>query len=471
MLDRLTRSHVRRYAVVLCGTIFVVAPSAYLGNHQPVAGAIPVRPNIILIVTDDQRFDSLSGMPNLQRLLVNRGMTIRNAIVSNPICCPSRATILTGRYSHSTGVYTNEPPNGGWAAFRASEADTIATALHETGYRTGFVGKYLNGYHPDTAPLYVPPGWDRWFAYSSPMPGYYDYRVFHDRRGTVRFGSQPQDYSTDVFRRQAQAFIRRAPSDAPFFLMVAPKAPHSPFVAAPRHEGDFDRATVRLGVSVNEANVSDKPAYIRELGIRNPVMIRQRVRDQREMLLAVDDMVAALYAALVDTGRVRSTLVIYTSDNGYSNSEHRWPRKQVPYEQSIRVPFVVRYPGHVPPDSVSSALVSNVDLAPTIADFAGAELAANGLSLRALLTDNASVARNDVVLEHLMWKTTVPTYCGVRTNSFTFVRYATGEEELYDLANDRHQLENVVRSRPAKATELRNLAMSLCQPAPPGFSW
>ena len=163
--------------------------------------------------------------------------------------------------------------------------------------------------------------------------------------------------------------------------------------------------------------------------------------------------------------------MILTSDNGFSNSEHRWQQKQVPYEESIHVPLVVRLPGQVPPGTISKALVSNVDLAPTIADFAGATIDADGVSLRPLLTDAASSARDEVVLEHVQRGTVVPTYCGVRTLSFMFAHYATGEEELYDLVKDPRELRNLASVRPSKANQLRALTQSLCQPVPPGFTW
>lgn len=429
----------------------------------------PAPPNIVLIVTDDQRFDTLHVMPQVQQLLMRRGMTLRRAIVTNPLCCPSRATLFTGRYSHTTGVYSNVPPNGGWTTFQQSESDTIATALHDVGYRTALIGKYINGYGGDTP--YVPPGWDRWFAI---LGGgrYYNLSVYDDRRGLVQFGSAPREYSTDVFRRQAVSFIRSVPQGTPLFLVVTPYAPHAPFIAARRHDGDLASAPVRLGPAVNETDVSDKPAYIAAGGIRSGGWVRTRTRDQWEALLAVDDLVSKIVGTLEETGRRNDTLVIFTSDNGFSNREHRWGGKQVPYEESIRVPLIVSMPGQIPADTVSDALVSNVDLAPTIADFAGASLSADGVSLRPLLSDTTSSARDAVVLEHLDWVAQpVPTYCGVRTPSFTFVHYVTGEEELYDLARDPRQLQNVVSVRPNKAAQLRALTESMCQPVPPGFSW
>jgi N-acetylglucosamine-6-sulfatase len=425
-------------------------------------------PNIVLIVTDDQRFDSLRLMPQVQRLM-DRGMTLRRAIVTNPLCCPSRATILTGRYSHTTGVYTNVSPFGSWTAFQPSESDTIATALHDVGYRTALIGKYINGYGGDDA--YVPPGWDRWFAILGGGK-YYGYSILDSRRGLLNYGATAQDYSTDVFRRQAVSFLRGVPQGTPLFLVVTPFAPHAPFYAAPRHEGDLASAPVRFGPAVNEANVADKPAYIASRGIRTRAWLLRRTRDQWETLLSVDQLVGKIMTTLEETGRAGNTLVIYTSDNGLSNQEHRWSGKQVPYEESIRVPMIISWPGQIPADTTSGALVSNLDLAPTIADFGGAALSADGVSLGPLLTDSASAVRDSVLLEHLDWVAQpVPTYCGVRTTAFTFVHYATGEEELYDLVQDPNQLLNVASTRPRKATELRELTGSLCQPMPPGFSW
>jgi N-acetylglucosamine-6-sulfatase len=155
----------RRLGIGLAPVVVAAALASWflLGTSSvPTAKAqTQTRPNIVLILTDDQRFDSLHVMPEVQRL-ASRGMLLRRAIDSNPLCCPSRATILTGRYSHTTGVYTNGGMNGGWTAFKPWESETIATALDAAGYRTALVGKYLNGYAG--ADLYVPPGWDRWSA-------------------------------------------------------------------------------------------------------------------------------------------------------------------------------------------------------------------------------------------------------------------------------------------------------------------
>ena len=208
----------------------------FIGDAVPrVARAqTPGPPNIILILTDDQRFDTLKVMPEVRRHLVARGMTLRRAIVTNPLCCPSRATILTGRYSHTTGVYFNSGPFGGWPAFQPSESSTIATALDAAGYRTALIGKYINGYKGPRSLCPVRAGIVGCVSLSD--GAYYNYEMFDDAAGPglslLRF--RPVEYSTDVIRRKAVGFIRSSPVDTPFFLMLTPYAPHGPMTPAPR---------------------------------------------------------------------------------------------------------------------------------------------------------------------------------------------------------------------------------------------
>ncbi|MBA2536033.1 MAG: sulfatase-like hydrolase/transferase, partial [Actinobacteria bacterium] len=194
----------------------------------PSAAAQAPRPNIILVFTDDQRADTLWAMPNVQNALVDKGVSFSNAFVVNPVCCPSRVSTLTGGYSHSTGIYRNSPPYGGFRAF--DDSSTIATWLKGAGYRTGYVGKYMNGYR---ATPYIPPGWDHWVAMEG---GYYNYTL--NTEGTLTsFGAAPEDYSTDVFAAEAISFVEDTPG--PFFLMFSPFAPHSNAAPAPRHANAF----------------------------------------------------------------------------------------------------------------------------------------------------------------------------------------------------------------------------------------
>jgi arylsulfatase A-like enzyme len=470
------RSDPRRALGLVVLSLFVVVLVVLLvsrpdGESLPTPSLPPpTGPNVVVILTDDQRYDTLHVMPEVQRLLVERGMSLERAIATDPLCCPSRATFLTGRYAHTTGVYANGGPDGGWERFRPSESSTIATALHDAGYRTALIGKYLNGYGVRREP-YVPPGWDEWLAFTNGNGEYFDYTMYDGERGDLSFGSRPREYSTDVIGRRAVSFIRGVPEGRPLFLMVTPYAPHAGFHPAPRHEGTLASAPVPLGPAVNEADVSDKPLHIRVNPIEPADELRRRTRAQWETLLAVDQLVGDVLAALRDTGRAGDTLVIFASDNGFANREHRWISKLVPYEESIRIPMVIRLPGTIAPGATSQALVSNVDIAPTIADFAGVSFPMEGVSLRPLLSGTAPRVRDEVVLEHRQWGNQVPTYCGVRTRRFVFAHYVTGEEELYDLVRDPFELENLASERPAKANALRALTESLCSPVPPGFSW
>ena len=310
-----------------------------IGRDTTPTGALSRPRNVVVILTDDQPRRTLAAMPQLQSQLVAKGMTFTNAVVSNPLCCPSRATFLTGRYAHETGVWDNSPRYGGWAHFLPWESRTVAVQLHDAGYTTAFLGKYLNGYGLDSDPP-VPPGWDRWFAFvpSSP-PNYYDYTLNVD--GTlVHRGHQPEDYSTDVLAEEAERFVLA--TEGPFFLVISTYAPHQPFEPAPRYA---ERAvTFEPGLAYNEPNMRDKPAWARSL---RRVNAADQAVAQTRALLAVDDLVGRVARALAESDELADTAVIYTSDNGLAWGDHRWLWKSAPWEESIGVPFVVRADGLV----------------------------------------------------------------------------------------------------------------------------
>jgi N-acetylglucosamine-6-sulfatase len=417
-------------------------------------------PSVVLIVTDDQRYDTLWAMDAVDRYLQANGVTFTRAFIPNSVCCPSRTSILTGNYSHTTGVWWNTPPYGGFSAF--DDSVTIATALHAAGYRTGLFGKYLNGYDG----TYLPPGWDRWFAFSQAESGLYYGYTLNDNGILTNFGSDPEDYSTDVLGAEAVRFVRNVPLEEPLFAVFTPFAPHGPSTPAPRHVGDFGSYDPEFNAAVNENDVSDKPPYIRKQDQIDPGRLVGQWRRILESLQAVDEAVADLIRALDETGRLGSTMIVFTSDNGLALGEHRWLGKVVPYEGSIRVPMVIRYDpltsqGH------SEALVANVDLAPTFADLADVPLETDGESLLPALS-GARGFRHALVLEHP--DITLPGYCGVRTAHAKYVRYADGFQELYRLERDPRELRNDLGPSPLR-TRLRLLARELCSPLPPGFSW
>ncbi|MGZ8630943.1 MAG: sulfatase family protein, partial [Actinomycetota bacterium] len=429
----------RALPLLLVGALVFSGAGGLFGATRPPRAA--GRPNVVLIVTDDQRWDTLSRMPGVRRVLGDPGVTFENAFVSNSLCCPSRASILTGAYSHTTGVYTN----GGRYGFQAFDDDsTVATWLHDAGYRTALVGKYFNGAWPYT---FVPPGWDHWATFRGSHSLYFDYDMSID--GRLRsFGSDPSDYSTSVLGGLADRFIRGTDPADPLFLMLTPFAPHSPSTPAPGDRGAVVPGW-QPGPNLPERNVSDKPAYIRALDPRSSDRkARERWARQVMTLRAVDEMVLRVAQALRDTGRLDDTLIVFTSDNGFALGEHRWTYKLTPYEESIRVPMVMRY-DPITGGETSPALALNVDLAPTIADLAGIEApGADGRSLMPVLSGETRTVRNAFPIEHAQYREASgrpdpPTYCGVRTQRYTFVHYVTGEEELYDLGRDPFQLRNL----------------------------
>jgi N-acetylglucosamine-6-sulfatase len=449
--------------------VLVFAVTGLISAPAVRARAASPRPNVVVIVTDDQRWDSLGVMPIVQRELVGRGVTFTNAFVSNPLCCPSRASILTGDYSHTTGVYRQIPPFGRFEAFH--DGSTLATWLDGAGYDTALVGKYIDGYQHAGLTGYIPPGWDRWVGFIH--AGYLDYQLSID--GEVQaFGEAPGEYSTDVLAGEAVRFIRGA--QGPLFLYFAPEAPHAPAIPAVQDRLAFTGDPVPMAPSFDEADVSDKPAYVRDLPRLNEARRAEVVafaRDQDRTLLAVDRAVGQIVEALRATGRLQDTLIVFTSDNGISYGEHRWTKKEVPYEESIRVPMVVRFDpaGVTKPDD---HIVAKIDIAPTIAALAGvATPAVDGRSLLPLLGPPGSDPpwRQDLLLEHMEGTNPVPTYCGVRAVHSVYVRYATGEEELYDLVGDPFELHNLAADPSAAGllSSMRARLDSLCDPPPPGF--
>jgi len=419
------------------------------------------QPNIVLIVTDDQRWDTVSYMPTVQSELVARGITFANGFVTNPLCCPSRASILTGSYSHRTRVYRNRDLLGGFASFR--DESTLATWLDAAGYATALIGKYLNGY-PGS---YVPPGWDRWVALRP--SGYYRYGF--DRDGEDFPLTDRATYSTDFLAQEAVSFISTA--RGPFFLYFAPYGPHPPAIPAARHSSAFADLPPWRPPSYNERDVADKPPWVRAVP-RWDAARRQSVdtfrRRQLQSLLAVDEAVASILQALADRGRLANTLIVFVSDNGFLWGEHRQWAKWFPYEESVRVPFVVRYDALISSARTETRAALGIDLAPTFAEVAGvAAPGSEGRSLLSILAGNDVVWRPSFLVETLNGYP--PTYCALRSRRYSFITYRTGMRELYDMAVDPYQLRNIAATVNGR-TIIKRLVQPLarlCNPPPPDF--
>ena len=434
------------------------------------------RPNVVVIMTDDQTVESLRVMHNVRHLLVERGATFDNNFTSFPLCCPSRSTFLTGQYAHNHHVLGNDRANG---LVNLDQSNTLPVWLTDAGYHTVFIGKYLNEYKALEGRT-IPPGWSDWNA--GLTLGYFNHTM--NRNGQiVRYGSKPSDYQSDVNTRIALQSIAKTPKSEPLFMWLSyfaphyggPKEPGDPVnlkstVPAPQDAAKFLKVPLPRDPSFNEADVSDKPASIRArppLGEGNLDELTRTYQKRLASLLAVDRGVAKVIAALKRAGRLDDTYILFTSDNGFLQGEHRIQNaKELPYEQSIRVPFVVRGPG-VPANAHLQQLVANIDLAPTIADIAKAtpERQEDGRSLLPLFADPSTQWARDILLERGPGGNNTGTtrlYTGIRTPRFAYVEYANGERELYDLQTDPYELESK-QSDPAYAGVEADLAARLAK--------
>ena len=433
----------------------------------PVAEAqAQARPNIVFIMTDDQTVGSLNVMHNVRTRIKAEGTEFPQTISSFPLCCPSRATYLTGQYPHNHGVKHNIPPFGGYIGL--DHTNTLPIWLQNAGYRTIHLGRYLNGYgtqNPDITD--IPPGWNEW--HSMVDPSTFDLTSWQmNDNGVISWqpSERPGEYQTDFLGRRAAELIEAtAPSAQPFFLSLTPPAPHSsrprdpddpprlrtPY-PAPHHRDAFAGTPLPRPPNFNEANMRDKPQVVADRtrilpsGINS---IQENYQQTLEALLSVDEAVGKILQALERTGELQNTLVIYTSDNGFFYGEHRVRSEKVlPYEPAIRVPLVMRGPG-VPRGGRRPQLVSNVDWAPTILEAAGAVPGRiqDGRSLFELLRDPTLQLGREIELENGNGANRIPSYRGIRNDRFLYVRHdTTGEQELYDLREDPFELQSLDES-------------------------
>ncbi len=457
---------------------------------------VPPQPNIVFVLTDDLSWDLLRYMPNVQRLR-QRGTTFSNYFVTDSLCCPSRASILTGQYPHNTGIFRNTGADGGFLAFHAKglEQQTYATALQDAGYRTALMGKYLNQYDPARIRTalggpFIPPGWSDWVVSGNGYPGF-GYRLSRNVR-LVRHGFRAKDYLTNVLAREGVEFVGDAVAEgSPFMLNVWTFAPHSPATPAPQDRNRFATLTAPRDASFDEADMLDKPAWLRDhkpLTPREIEQIDQTFRQRVRAVQAVDRLVGRLQRRLKASGAARSTYVVFSSDNGFHQGQHRLvPGKLTAYDPDIRVPLVVAGPG-VPAGRTVDAMTENTDLCPTFAELAGATVppTADGRSLVPLLR-GAPVAdwRDAVLIEHrgnvsgandpdlpLAGSGNPPTYEALRSKDALYVEYADGERELYDLASDPFQLRNVAReATPERIARLSGALSAMANCHGPGQCW
>ncbi len=428
--------------LVSAGCVGASVPSAPL----PLPSATPfVRPNIVLIVTDDLDVPTALEMPRLPDLMANQGLSFTRAYAAQPLCAPSRASILTGQYSHNHGVIDNTPRHG-FVAFRKHEAQSLAPWLKGAGYRTSLIGKYLNAYAWGTGNDYVPPGWDDWHGHLNAIEDgrYSDYWMNHNGQ-VVRYGSKPEDYSADVETKLALEFIRTsAGRPEPVFMMLAPQAPHVPAKYHDRHGAEFRYALAPRTPSFNLGNVAGKPSWVRQIPLltENDVRLADHLQRFRlRSLRAVEEQIQHVLTALAETGRLENTYVFFTSDNGLLMGQHRAvARKGNAYEESIGIPLIVRGPGV--PAGKTDAFALTIDLAPTLLELAGVPLPDNidGRSLVPFLRGRApSTWRTDVLISNYGSGFSYT----LRTADWMYNHQDTEEFELYDMRKDPYQLSNL----------------------------
>lgn len=476
---------------LLAGGLLVANP-----GHAPKAAPPDSRerPNIIFIMADD--LDTaypdgnwLDNFPRLQELLADQGTTFQNNFVSISLCCPSRSAFLRGQYAHNNQIFTNMAPGGGFQKFHnlGEEDSNIATWLHDAGYRTILLGKYLNGYPGNLGREYFPPGWDEWYSGQRNQYQQFNYDL-NENGKIVSYGEEPEDYLQDVIRGKATDFIRRAADgDQPFFMWMTPYSPHSPATFAPRHADEFPDAQAPRTPTFNQEDVSGMPSWVQNRSRLTAAQIRNMdalYRKRLQSMLAVVETIEDIIETLRATRQLRNTYVVFSSDNGFHMGQHRLTSgKNTEFEEDLHVPLIVRGPG-VPAGRVLEHITVNIDLASTFADLAGVETPdfVDGRSLVPLLRRNPPPLRRwrqAFLMEHGFVATGAdgltpasvsasleppdpfdltggapaggptlpPPFQGVHTRNLVYVEYlTTGEREMYNLDEDPYEQTSIAET-------------------------
>jgi arylsulfatase A-like enzyme len=427
-------------ALIACSVLTMVALAggsfrmelARVSTEEVPLGLIERPPNVLIIVTDDQRKGTLGVMPHTKRLFRRQGVTFPNAYVSTPLCCPSRTSILTGQYAHNHGVRTN---------MQATSLDTnsiVPRYLADAGYENAIFGKFLNAW-----PLgWDPPHFDQW-AVSRKFP-YYGGQWSVDGQ----IGSE-STYSTRFIADKGAKFIQqmdRTDDLKPWMLILGVAAPHGPAIPEKKY-ADAPVPGWSGNPAVFERDRSDKIPGIRRRGTGSfPDRVERRTAQLRT-LLSVDDLVKKIFRTLEETGEARDTIAFFISDNGYSLGEHGLGGKTSPYSASVQIPLMVRWPGQITPGT-DPRFAMNIDVAPTIMDAADLRIdPGRPMDGRSLLNGSA---RRSILLEYFHYNLfDSPSWASLRTRRYQYIEYYDEEDriifrELYLLKKDPWQLNNVL---------------------------
>jgi len=386
------------------------------------------RPNFLIIVTDDQRFDTMEYMPNTQQLIFDQGVTFSSGYITTPFCCPSRSSILTGLYAHNHYVYVNT---------NKLLLPTMVEDLHKNGYYTGLVGKYLNSWDGS-----VRPEFDYWVSFfGGTVPHYYDPEL-----NVNGDWGKHEGYMTYIFEDYVKEYLDKATSQSkPFFLLFAPNAPHAPYTPLKEDKGLLTDLEPFRPPSYNEEDISDKPSSIANKSLFSEDIIQEidntRTR-QLLTLISLDRSIGAIMEKLEETGELDNTVVIFLSDNGKHWGEHRMDTKSTAYEEVVKVPFAMRYPALIPTPYVEDGLVANIDIAPTIYELSETRMPEiiDGSSLVDLLNGNGNW-RDKLLLE--AWPDR-GWWNAVHTGRYVYIETVGDSSEFYDLLNDPYELENSI---------------------------
>jgi N-acetylglucosamine-6-sulfatase len=468
-LRRTLRLSASLAAALLLASLVVLA--TVIGSVRSAAVAA-TRPNIIFVLTDDQDSTSLKYMPHLTQRVVTQGVTFNNTFAADNLCCPDRASMLTGKYAHNDSIYQNSVCSGPFKN-KGLDRETFATWLHRAGYTTAYFGKYLNDYNS----LSKPPGWDRWYAYNGNLVNPYPI----NDQGTQTHLNITQEQEADHLGRKSVEWLKdTSGSTTPRLLVLATHTPHSPAKVADRYVGTYSGLSLPKPPNFNERDVSDKPSVVR----KKPLLTSSDVgamqtdfRARMEALRSVDDAVNGILDELQAESQLSNTYVIYTSDNGWFWGQHRLTEKTFPYDEGARLPLVVSGPG-VQAGARITHLVGAQDLAPTIADLASATRGGtqDGKSFVPLLArsrPSASTWRGRVLIES--W-TSQGKFYAFRSDQRMYAEHhetSTVEREHYDLGTDPYELRNDSRSLGSAALKrlhesliaLKNCSGSGCRAA------